>query len=650
MLAEKQNTGQDFLQKTIDFDNSDVMFQQRSSRPAWNPNVSVLELAYKLKEAERSVFGHSQTKSAHSAPLNSVHQASLAHPHAMPVTLDARHYVNPLTATTIKTEPVDNVELNGSKTDAYDRPILSGLLYKGPQPHVSMPGLLPLLSGSSKHTSSAVLPPGLNGSDVPVSVDRTSGGLGDAFVGCGTTAGHIDPMLQYVLSESPQTGAELPQQQQRHQCQQCTYSTNNLHHMRRHCASVHTEMKPYQCYVCNQEFTRSEKVREHFVSFHPDVAYDAKLVRKFSVATGDGAKDLAPPVDIKARIRALFQDIEGTDMEFETDRDRPFGCLRCSYATRDLWHLRRHVFDVHAARKQHNCRICRYATNRSMRLQAHMRGHGELFCEYCDDFSTLQPDYFSLHDKLCSALAAVSAAGFRCRACGNDCGERALLRSHSVEQHGVELAACDECPFYAYTSDEFLAHVEVHEAISRTCGLCGLTFGTRVERDQHDILAHLISRQSADGRDLACGICGEVSNPRGNLEFAIAHVRRHVPEIVTCKDPGCNFKAILPQSLEMHVRYYHTTNPPATTDPLPPRPKVDSVTLSNMPVAAPREKAVEKTLLQMSRSSSSASLPSTSLVGTFACSICGPKRTPFKYWRSYEKHMAQHGLSASAGR
>jgi len=645
MLAEHSIGQQDFLRKTINLNSNDATFLCRSSRPAWNPNVSVLELAYKLKEAERSVFGHSRTTPAHSVP-NSAHRGNLLDSQTVPVTLEARHYAERLTGTAIKPEPVDDVELNGtgpflshrSQNEAYDRHILSGLLYNSSQAQLPIPALLPVHSNSSKYTTPDVLASRLGRSVISGNVDRTLSGLGDAFLDRATAAGNIDP-IHLVFSEA----SELTPQPPRHHCQQCTYSTNNLHHMRRHCATIHTEMKPYQCYVCNQEFNRSEKVREHFISFHPDIAYDAKLVRKFSIVPGESSRDFPPPGDTKARIRALFQDIEGTDMEYEVDPDRPFGCLRCSYATRDLWHLRRHVFDVHAARKQHNCRICRYATNRSLRLQAHMRGHGEMFCEYCDEFSTLQPDYFSLHDKLCGALAAISAAGFRCRACGNDCGDRSHLRSHSIEQHGIALAACDECPFYAYTSDEFLTHVEVHEAISRTCGLCGLTFGTRVERDQHDILAHLISRPSADGRDLACGVCGEVSEPRGSLEPAIAHVRRHIPDKVPCKEADCKFKAILPDSLEMHVRYYHATVVTTSTESLPPRPKVESVTLSNM--APPRG---DKTPFHMSPSS--ASTPSTSLVGTFACTICGPKRTPFKYWRSYEKHMAQHGLDTSTGR
>lgn len=641
MLTEERSAGEDFLQKTINFNDSDLALRHRTSRPAWNPNVSVLELAFKLKEAERSVFGQSGTRSSHSA-LNSVLQGHQPCSQALP---DAARYAGPSVNSAIKLEPNDDAELNGSgsflskqnRIGAYNPHMLGSLLYSSSQPQLPVPGFLPFHSNSSARTTS--------GLDRGGSVERA---LGGTFVDRLHSA---DPMNQLTFRETQSGGGGETTPQQRHQCQQCSYSTNNLHHLRRHCASVHTEMKPYQCYVCSLEFTRSEKVREHFVSFHPDVAYDAKMVRKFSAPGGDAAaKAQPPPGDTKSRIRALFQDIEGTDMELETDPDRPFGCLRCSYATRDLWHLRRHVFDVHAARKQHNCRVCRYATNRSLRLLAHMRGHGELFCEYCAEFSTLQPEYFGLHDKLCGALAAVSAAGFRCRVCGSDCADRARLRSHSVEQHRVDLAACNECPFYAYTSDEFLAHVEVHEAVGRTCGLCGLTFGTHVERDQHDILVHLISRPGADGRDLACGICGEVSEPRGSLEPAIAHVRRHVPDKVSCKESGCKFSAILSESLEMHVRYYHATAIPTTSEPSLPVPKIDSVyMLSTRPVAPPpREKVAEKMPFQATTMSASLT-PTTSLVGTFACPICGPKRTPFKYWRSYEKHMAQHCLDASAG-
>jgi len=651
MLAKEHSVAQDFLQKTINFSSSDLSLWHRMSRPAWNPNVSVLELAYKLKEAERSVFGQSRSSSAHST-LNNVRQGHQPHSQAVPVSLNATCYTDHSGNAAVKLEPGEDTELNTSgsfvskqnRLGGYNPHLLDSLLYNTSQPQLQVPGVLPLHSNSSTPTTS-LFQAGLDRSG---NVEQLLSGLGVSFVNRLHSTGQSDPMHQFTFGEAQSGSESVQQQQQRHQCQQCSYSTNNMHHLRRHCASVHTEMKPYQCYVCSLEFTRSEKVREHFVSFHPDIAYDAKLVRKFSMAGGDGAKAQLPPGDTKSRIRALFQDIEGTDMEMETDPDRPFGCLRCSYATRDLWHLRRHVFDVHAARKQHNCRVCRYATNRSLRLLAHMRGHGELFCEYCTDFSTPEPEYFTLHDKLCSALAAVTAAGFRCRVCGSECGDRAHLRSHSIDEHGVQLAACNECPFYAYTSDEFLAHVEVHEAISRTCGLCGLTFGTHVERDQHDILVHLISRPGADGRDLACGICGEVSEPRGSLEPAIAHVRHHVPDKVSCKEPGCSFKAILSESLEMHARYYHGTALPTTGESLLPVPRIDSVyTLSNRSVVPPREKSVEKMPFQSTTSSTLT--PTTSLVGTFACPVCGPKRTPFKYWRSYEKHMAQHCLDASRG-
>ena len=100
----------------------------------------------------------------------------------------------------------------------------------------------------------------------------------------------------------------------------------------------------------------------------------------------------------------------------------------------------------------------------------------------------------------------------------------------------------------------------------------------------------------------------------------------------------------------MHVRYYHATAIPTTSEPSLPVPKIDSVyMLSTRPVAPPpREKVAEKMPFQATTMSASLT-PTTSLVGTFACPICGPKRTPFKYWRSYEKHMAQHCLDASAG-
>ena len=39
------------------------------------------------------------------------------------------------------------------------------------------------------------------------------------------------------------------------------------------------------------------------------------------------------------------------------DGVKPFGCIQCQYAARDVWHLRRHIADVHLKRRNHRCKV-----------------------------------------------------------------------------------------------------------------------------------------------------------------------------------------------------------------------------------------------------------------------------------------------------
>jgi len=65
----------------------------------------------------------------------------------------------------------------------------------------------------------------------------------------------------------------------RFRCELCPYSTNNRSHVRRHHLSVHSDARPYRCYVCGKEFARCENAKVHMVSRHPDVPYNVDRLR-----------------------------------------------------------------------------------------------------------------------------------------------------------------------------------------------------------------------------------------------------------------------------------------------------------------------------------------------------------------------------------
>jgi len=91
--------------------------------------------------------------------------------------------------------------------------------------------------------------------------------------------------------ETDDTSAVLPQpvvskryaaaiaNPRRFRCELCPYSTNNRSHVRRHHLSVHSDARPYRCYVCGKEFARCENAKVHMVSRHPDVPYSVDRLR-----------------------------------------------------------------------------------------------------------------------------------------------------------------------------------------------------------------------------------------------------------------------------------------------------------------------------------------------------------------------------------
>ena len=93
----------------------------------------------------------------------------------------------------------------------------------------------------------------------------------------------------------------------KHKCDLCSYQTDCRSHLRRHQGSVHSKDKPYQCPVCKKEFARSEKVKEHHMTFHSDIPYDPKSTRKVYPASEEFGK-LA--VDKFTRIKMLFKDAD----------------------------------------------------------------------------------------------------------------------------------------------------------------------------------------------------------------------------------------------------------------------------------------------------------------------------------------------------
>jgi hypothetical protein len=84
------------------------------------------------------------------------------------------------------------------------------------------------------------------------------------------------PVTPIVVSKRYAAAIANPR---RFKCNLCPYSTNNRSHVRRHHISVHSDARPYRCYVCGKEFARSENAKVHLQSRHVGVPYDSEKIK-----------------------------------------------------------------------------------------------------------------------------------------------------------------------------------------------------------------------------------------------------------------------------------------------------------------------------------------------------------------------------------
>lgn len=440
----------------------------------------------------------------------------------------------------------------------------------------------------------------------------------------------------------------------RHRCELCSYQTDSKSHLRRHQGSVHSTKKPYRCHLCRMEFSRSEKAKEHFMNLHSDVPYDSRKMRKFLPTTKEPNKttvdtftkikllykDLDPEKNSNNGTKALKKDMKDVNNDADEDNDelsvseqlqeknrsfgsrgdgsKPYMCLKCDYASRDIWHLKRHISDVHLMRKDFKCKICNYATNRQHRFICHMRTHGEIFCFYCD-YSNIKLDVFKQHLQLCSALHKM-ATEVQCRLCELDCMDHASLKEHMSTVHGAVLYSCGECSYYTEIFEDFESHSQIHREEERTCKLCNVVFETKQDLNVHCNAVHI---RAGEGRLLTCVVCQHQEPDRLAM---YEHVHQHTPQMFFCTGNDCSFKSTTSKSLVLHCKYYHNRN---QTDAAPAN------------VREPQPGPSSSMRLRDTSMLKSAAL------GTYSCPIC-TERPPFRYRKSFEKHMTQHAVESES--
>jgi len=424
-------------------------------------------------------------------------------------------------------------------------------------------------------------------------------------------------------------------ERRKHQCHMCSYQTDNRSHMLRHQATAHDACKLYHCYICKMDFSRSERAKAHFLSIHPEIPYHSKIIRKRPHGTaGQGI----PTADARLGGRehivskmhepagAVTGSVSGRKSWEKYCRLLPpsgssgcyFRCVRCPHVGPDIWHLKRHFLSTHSGTQAYSCRVCRYSTGDVQRLIGHMTGHGELFCYRCS-FSTVELERFKEHLAMCTGEGSVDSCNSQCPVCGDHFEDNQIVKQHVSEMHQRDY--CEHCACVIYGPESIEEHLLQHQTEQNTAtSVLAISSGDGKPTDRVVDGNHAMPKDDEQNYGaVGKGMSQEAFDmSEDGIHQSKYRFGRFSNQTYYCPVEGCPFKATWKKSIELHTLNYHTD---MSTDD-----HAESVVVG--------------------RSSSPDPASSTAPVaisGLFNCPFCPNCRT-FKYRKSYEKHLLQHGV------
>ena len=430
-------------------------------------------------------------------------------------------------------------------------------------------------------------------------------------------------------------------ERRRHQCHMCSYQTDNRSHMVRHQATAHDACKLYHCYICKMDFSRSERAKSHFLSIHPEIPYHSKIIRKrqYDVmeqgslavdARLTGREHTVPKMDGQAGVPPAGPVSGRKSWEKYCCLIPPSGssgcyfrCVRCSHVGPDIWHLKRHFLSAHSGMHAYSCRVCRYSTGDVKRLIGHMTGHGELFCHQCS-FSTVELERFKEHLSTCTGEGPTDSGNSQCPVCGDHFEDNHVVKQHVSEMHQRDY--CEHCACVIYGPETIEDHLLQHENEQNSMTVVAASSDGHMQQSLKPATgeSQIISEDAGpncgtDSRPDASGVSKEALElTEEGMHQSKYRFGRFSNQTYYCPFEGCPFKATWKKSIELHTLNYHAD---VSVDD---HAESVAVVHSSSPDLA------------------SATAP-VAISGLFNCPFCPNCRT-FKYRKSYEKHLLQHGV------
>ena len=447
----------------------------------------------------------------------------------------------------------------------------------------------------------------------------------------------------------------------KHRCPMCEYETDNKSHLRRHQSSVHRFNVPYICYICKREFPRSEKVKYHFQRVHPGVEYDPKACRKDNYEGGMPPDLATDELDTNGSEGSDSDDSSAPedtplDMSVEEQDYVPTGSASPALTIPIADHGDRRGLP------------CSSPSKLPLGALSPSKLGNERYTYKCPQCAYLGRDIWHLRRHM-SDCHSVSKQ-FHCSQCTYATSRRHRMVSH-MKSHGK--LVCMYCDHACEDLESFQEHLRqcssTHRASLRAsqflCKHCNTVMPNRTVLRKHLAKQHNIFLQS-------CHMCTYTTQSIKDFEkHLVEHsVKPEKHDQFTCST--CNEIFDNRQALENHTRTEHTVPPVAVPSVVSRSLRQKEMLSCSICDYKTQHRVVMKSHLRKHQEISEkeeCSYPGCTFTtntggvmakhinkchkeeellekmhnakGIFPCPVC-IDRPPFRYRKSFEKHMDTH--------
>ncbi|XP_055681592.1 zinc finger protein 391-like isoform X2 [Lutzomyia longipalpis] len=161
----------------------------------------------------------------------------------------------------------------------------------------------------------------------------------------------------------PRKPGRKPQGKKIYECELCSKTFLQKHNMKDHIVSNHLNKRAYTCDLCGKEFKYNGEFYKHRKYHTMEPGSQGELPR---IPCNICGKSMKNPLTLYCHMK--------THQRSQNERERPFLCHYCGYASPTMAYLREHL-QTHLDAKPHKCKECGKSFNLKAAWLSHMNIH-----------------------------------------------------------------------------------------------------------------------------------------------------------------------------------------------------------------------------------------------------------------------------------